>query len=385
MNSKIGLGWLPLILLAILGMSAQPALPIWLSGVGERFHLAPVQTGMIGSLELGCLALASIAWAVIARSERKVVWLYAALALGAVANFAAFAAGSVTQLLVCRALVGLSYGVALTEITRRAALTPNPHRVFALQQLGLVAFLTVYFATVPRVIQSYGPFSPFLYGAALSVLSLLSLIWVPPQTAATRNNRETAGAQPEASGGRRSAIVLALASLTLVFMTQGSIWPYITDAARNSGLRLEALGSILAVGAICNLAAPIAAERLGLRLGRTAPLIAGHAGLGAGILMVALPLGPAWFTVGSVALNLFLLFLMPFFLSTLAALDASGRSAAAAPAFFTVGGAIGPTLGGFVIGKAGMPVLGVLLAIVIGVGLTMQLSASRSITATPAD
>jgi predicted MFS family arabinose efflux permease len=67
---------------------------------------------------------------------------------------------------------------------------------------------------------------------------------------------------------------------------------------------------------------------------------------------------------------------MPFLLNILASLDSSGRSASAAPAFFTLGGAIGPVVAGLLIGKAGIANTGAVLAGVAFCGLLLAILSS---------
>lgn len=365
-------GWIPLVILSALGMSGPPTLPIWLTGAAQLFRLTPSQTGLIASLELGCLALSSIGWAVTARAQRSAAWLVGTLLLAIAGNAASYLATDATGLVIARVIVGLCYGIILSEITRRAARMPDPHRVFTAQQLGLVLFVSAFFATVPGAIAATGPLAPFLYNGALSIAALASLIWLPSSAADPAAHTADSGNGPS-HGKARPA--MALVALGLVYLTQSALWTYITEAARHAGVPLDTLSRLLAIGAVTNLMVPIAAERIGLRWGRVAPLLIGFAGLTTSILLVSLPFGATWFAAGAIGLNLFLLFLTPFLLGALAALDASGRSASAGPAFFTFGGAIGPAAAGLILGGAGMLQLGLAMAGVAILALGLALCA----------
>lgn len=369
MSRKVELALLPLILASTIGFSGVPALPIWLNGAAERFHLTAVQSGMLASLELGCMALASIVAA--ARSYSSRMPLALAIALGVAANLASFLVTEIAPLVTARVLVGISYGVTLADITRRAAQKPDAHRVFALQQFGLVIFATVYFSTVPKLIAMLGPSAPFLYNMVCGALALISLLWLPSVTSAAAASSTTSEASTSAV-----AVGMTFLAITLSFAAQGSLWANIAAAARESGLPLEALGRVLAIGAVLNLVAPLAAMRLAVRWGRTAPLLLGYVGFGLSLLAIALGIGPAWFTAGAIGINVCLLFLTPFLLGTLASLDPSGKGAAAGPAFFNIGAAIGPLAGGLVIGNAGFAVLGVIGAIATACALTLLLAAT---------
>lgn len=378
MSRKLGSEWLPLIFASTLGFSGTPTLPIWLAAAAERFHLTAPQSGLLASLELGCMAFASIASAALAFSSLRP--LAFAIALSIVGNLGSLLATDALTLTAARAVVGLSYGVTLAEITRRAAQMPDPHRVFAMQQLGLVLFATVFFTTAPKLIASLGAPSLFLYNMVMGALALASIAWLPLSTDAS-----VTGASASRAGKRSVAVAMTFVAIVLSFAAYGSLWTYIAEAAKSSGLPLDALSRTLAIGAVANLLAPLAAGRLGLRYGRVTPLLLGYAGFALSMLMIALGLGPAWFAAGAIGLNLFLLFLGPFLLGTLAGLDASGRGAAVGPAFFTIGGAIGPAVGGFVIGNAGFPIMGIIGAMAAGGALGLAwVAGSRIPVAKPA-
>lgn len=363
MSGKLGMGWAPLILGSALGMSSPPALPLWLAGAAERFQLSAQESGLIGSFELGCLALSSIAWAAKTGGNRRGTWLLLAIVMGIIGNLVSFFAPTAPVLILARGLVGLSFGLTLTEITRRAALQPEPHRVFAAQQFGLVLFVATFFATVPMAMARIGPGAPFLYITALGVLALVSMAWLPAEKPVTPSGLPTD--KEAGTRGKRasSAIAMVFGAVAITYLTQSALWTYITAAAKNSGVDVATLGKVLAVGAVLNLLAPIVAGQIGLRLGRIFPLLIGFALLAISILLVASGASPIAFIAGATGLNFALLFVTPFLLGALAALDASGRSAAAGPAFFTIGGAAGPALAGFVIGGLGFGLLGAILAL----------------------
>lgn len=379
MTRRMGLEWLPLILVSTLGFSGTPSLPVWLAGANEQFDLTAFQSGMLASLELGCVASASIASAALSLSSRNRVVLVLAVVLSIAGNLGSFLAADALTLTATRVVVGTSYGLMLADITRRTAQMPDSHRIFAIQQFGLVSFASVFFSTTPMAITSFGPSSPFLYNIALGALALASIMWLSSPTNASDAGGSVAGSAASPGPRASAAVALALVAIALSFMAQASVWTYIAAAAENSGLRLEALARILAIGAIINVLAPIPAERMGLRWGRAAPLLLGYVGLALSILMVALGLGPSWFTAGAIGLNLFLLFLVPFLLGLLAGLDASGRSASAGPAFFMIGGAIGPAVGGLVIGVAGFAMLGAIGAMAVACALALALAAGSRI------
>lgn len=261
MSRKVGSVWAPLILASTLGFSGTPALPIWLTAAAERFQLTAQQSGLLASLELACVALASMIAATLSHSSR--IPLALAIALSVAGNIASFLVTDAESLTAARAVVGLSYGVTLAEITRRAAQMADPHRVFAMQQLGLVLFAAVFFTTTPKLMTAFGPSAPFLYNMTFGALALISLVWLP-------SSSSTPVASTVISRASKSSAALGITflAITLSFAAQASLWANIAVVAKGSGLQLETLTQILAIGAVLNFLAPLAAVRLSVRWGR---------------------------------------------------------------------------------------------------------------------
>lgn len=275
-------------------------------------------------------------------------------------------------LTVARVIAGVALGVTLADITGRAATLPNPQKVFARQQLGLILFIAAFFTTIPFAIAATRPFAPFLYPAAVGLVALAASVWLPE-----RSSKAAAISAGPAIGARRpGAIALALAAIAATYMVQSAVWAYISAAAGGVRLDLSRMGQILAVGAFLNLLAPLALERLGARSGRRVLLTLGFVAMAASALLITLGLGKIPFMLGATGLNFALMFLTPMLLGLLADLDYTGRTAAAGPAFFTIGGAFGPVLGGVIIAAMGMSVLGQVVAAVLLFALALAWAAS---------
>jgi hypothetical protein len=149
-------------------------------------------------------------------------------------------------------------------------------------------------------------------------------------------------------------IVLTLAAPTLVFLTNASVWSYLTSAAARAGIGLTDLSRLLAAGAVVNFLAPLAAAWLGG--GRIQPALAFTVGictLALCVFCVTGPVGPTLFSVGVMFEPFFVMFLVPFYLNQLVQIDPSGKSVAASSAFFMMGAAIGPGFGGVILDTAG--------------------------------
>ena len=219
----------------------------------------------------------------------------------------------------------------------------------------------LFFSNAPLLTTRFGLGAPFLFCAGIGVLTLMTLAWLPDTARVPVSGVTGKGAYS------RHSVTMKLGGAALLFCIQTSLWAYLQPAAASVGMSMTQLSHLLALGAAINLLAPIAAERLGERLGRSLPFLAGFLALGASAFLVAGQVGITAYSVGVVGLSFSTLFLGPFVMASLLRLDSSGGIAAGAPAFFMIGLAIGPALGAAIlnsIGLGGLAAFGVLAALV---------------------
>jgi predicted MFS family arabinose efflux permease len=351
----------PLSLAYALGFFGTTVMPGWIGAMALRYGTSVAHVGLVASLELGCVAIASGLSAIVARSAPGRAPLILAVSVSVLANTSAALAPSLPALALIRGIAGAAHGFILADVTRRAAHTKNPSRVFASQLFALVAMAIVFFANAPVLGARWGFAAAFLFYAAMGALTLVSLIWL--DTAATRHAPRMTGV----GLCSRVSATMQLSGATLLFCIQTSLWAYLQPAATSVGMSMDQLSRLLALGAAINLLAPIAAERLGERIGRTGPFLVGFAVLGTSTFLIAGHVGVSAYAVGVVGLSFSTIFLGPFVMASLLRLDSSGRTAAGASAFFMIGLAVGPALGAFVLNSIG---LGGLAAFGIAAALT---------------
>lgn len=362
--------------LSTLGYSGSMTVPIWLHPTLERFDISVVQGGLLASLELGCIALAAIVTAACPSSGKVFGRLMSALVISLVANVVVATTGQLAIFVGALALLGLSYGVLLAETTRSAARSDNSQRLFFLQQFGLISFAVIFFTSSPKAVAVIGAGAPFMYGVVLAAISLpLARLLPMPEI--------TVGATTSLASHHRMALGMTFLAVVIAFLIQNAIFANIALAAAGANISFEALGNILAAGAIANILAPVAGIRVGLKWGRTLPIVVGYCGLALSVLLLTSQRGVAVFTIGAIGLNLFLLFLYPYLKGLMARLDPSGRGAAAGPAFLMIGSAIGPALGGMIISGTDNKffLLGVLCALAAAVAIVLALGANSRVSA----
>ena len=353
MASNKLLSGIPLSVPYALGFLSSTIMPVWVSSMAQRHSLSLAAVGFIASLELACVALASILSATFLDTRATRRPIATAVIVSILANVAAAGAGTVVLFTLARAVAGLTHGFILSDITRRAAQVGNPQRIFAAQLFAIVVCSIVFFVNAPLLLGVLGAGAPFIFCAALGVLSLATLALLePPQTdQQSRRNLQTQPSVP------RISIILSLAGVSLPFCVQASLWAYLASAADHAGLPLANLATVLAMGAGANLLAPIASDRLSGRVAGGTSLAIGFIGLALSAFLIGGQSSPLWFAAGVVGLPFFNILLGPFLMGVLVKLDGSGKVAAAGQASFMGGLALGPTLGGLVWSQGGVMAL----------------------------
>lgn len=345
---------LPLMITYAVGIMSATYIPVWVGAASMRYGAPASQVGLIGSYGLGAFAVANILTAAV-RSPGPTrvpmtVGLIAAIAL----NFLAATAPSLVIFALALVGAGIANGFLLAEVNARAAASADPPRVFAGQLFVMMVFAAIFFAAAPRLLTVLGPGATFFYCAAASLLALLSVTKLDPKA----SERAAGEARPvfrlSLDGG------LLLAAATLLFIAMNLLLPFLGSEAARTGVPLAAYSKALSLGALVNLAGPILAERL---LRSRAPwVLTMSIGiillLSCDALITTFDSGTAFLT-GVVLLPFFLLVLVPFYLTFLVKADESGKLVTVSPAFFMIGTAVGPGVGGVTLDALGLPGLAV--------------------------
>jgi len=343
-------------LVSLLGLNMMP---LWIGPVMADFAMGEEAAGLLGSVETGAMFLASVAVAgAMARWSRSRTALVG-VALAIVGHAYSATTDVYTELVVGRFVAGTGEGLLMAAGSAAVAASFDPDRLFARTTFvaGLIG-APILFA-LPRATGAYGPAGAFITFAVVSAAFAAFLVWLPPPRA-----------DEEQTPTLRSApnFWLALPIMLSLFVLetgQGAVWAFVAPVAEDAGLSPEALGNILSITTVVGLSGAAFAMWLGTRYGRMVPLIVGIAlnvGASLGLLLMREP-------VAFVAFNLLwvaaFLFVTPYILGALAALDDLGRWTAAGAGLYTLGDAFAPWVGGLVLGRGGF---GMLALLVLGTG-----------------
>lgn len=359
--------WLLLLAVAaglVLANAGGNALPLLLGSLIDELGLEEAGAGALGSLELGGLAAASLVLASrVDRLSRRHLAIAGGLAACAGHGLSALA-GSFPALALARVVAGLGEGATIAAANSAAASARDPDRLFAQATVlsGLVAGATL--VAIPYAIEPWGYPGGFGAIAAISILCVPFLLWLPaiPEGAAAAH----------ALPSRRLLGISALVAMLLFSVGQGALWAFSERIGVAIGFSGEEVGLALGVTTLAGLAGGVIAAALGTRGGRTLLLTVGLGGNVVATWMVVIAGSSELYLAGLLAWGIAFFFTLPYLLGTAAVLDPLGRWTAAAAGVAAVGFAIGPGAAGMMLGSSGYSALGGFV-IACGVGAALSI------------
>ncbi|MGF6177735.1 hypothetical protein [Ensifer sp. 4252] len=150
---------------------------------------------------------------------------------------------------------------------------------------------------------------------------------------------------------------LLFAAIVLYVAVTAGLFAFSGPMGERIGLNTATVGYILTVSTIVSLAGAGAATALNVRWGRAIPISAFCLGYGIVALILCLWKDPVAYSVAVIASAVLYYFSLPYLFGMAAALDRSGRWAAAAGSAYLLGFAAGPFFAGAVIDASGYATL----------------------------
>jgi predicted MFS family arabinose efflux permease len=337
-----------------------------ISGLMEGLTLSERDAGLVASVELLALAATAIAIVPILQrvTYRRICLMAAGLAV--IAQCASIFSTSLAEVTVMRALSGVGagalYAVSLSVVAARSA---NPDRVYSYFQLvwalGSIALFTVG-GQLTTAFAQRGIFALML-GLTLAIAPMLMLI--PASQAKTG-----AGTGAAIPANRASPIlgIMTLLAIGLCLLGSGAIYAFVGPLGERAGLDTNAVGYVLTVATLCGLVGAGAATALNLKWGRMIPLSAVFAGYALVVAVLCLAHNAVVYVTTVIAFVVIYYFSMPYLFGLAAALDRTGRWAAAAGSAFLLGCAAAPLFAGTMIEGAGYTGLAVACVAILLVG-----------------
>jgi predicted MFS family arabinose efflux permease len=360
--------------------------PFMIAGLMDGLSLSERAAGFVASVELLTLAVTAIAIApVLPRySDRRVGLVAVALAL--LAQGASIFSASLSLLTLLRGFAGIGegalYAVSLSVVASRSR---NPDKVYGYFQVAWALGSVALFAMGGQLTAAFAQRGIFALMAGVTLVLAPLLLLIPDARA---NSGE--GAAPDAARTFPTLGIMTLAAIVLYLIVSSAIYAFSAPLGERAGLDTRAVGYALTVATLVGLAGAGAATALNVRWGRMIPISGFFVGFALIVLVLCLSRNPTAYVIALVASVVIYYFSMPYMFGLAAALDRSGRWAAAAGAAYLIGFAAGPLFAGVVIAGAGYAGLALACIAITATawGLTMVVSRRLSGTAraaVPAD
>ncbi|MEU6423830.1 MFS transporter [Streptomyces spiralis] len=357
MSARRPLPW-PLVALFMAGNLAPYLLPTTVGRLESGLPLTATQAGAIGSALL--LSSAAAGFLLASRVDRTGARTLARLGLAlAFLGYGGAALTTVVPAVVAGAMAGGFGSGTLTAVAVSGfAAHRDPHRVTTYGLLCVSALAGALYLTLPHL----GPG----HGLPLAAIALTALaVW--PLTGRLAGpavpDRTVVG---EARLPHRRAGLLLAAAMPCWSLAQNALWGVSGRLGLvQAHLTEVTVGAVFAVALGAGLVGVAGAGVLGTRFGRAVPIGGGTVLIAACIALSASATDLPAFAGGEIAWNLFYPVVQTYVICLAASLDPRGRWAVFVGSAGSLGTAAGPLTGSLLAGRAGFPVMGEVLALLL--------------------
>jgi predicted MFS family arabinose efflux permease len=360
--------------------------PFVISGLIHDFSLSERDAGFVSSIELLTLAVTAIALApALPRlSARRVAFIAVGLTL--VAQGISALAGSLVSFAVLRGLAGIGEGALFAvSLSVVACRSHNPDRLYGYFQIVWALGSVALFALGGELTATFALRGIIALMAAVT-LALVPLLLLVPAGPAPR--RQSVEPYPATNAARLG--VMTLAALVLYLTVSAGVYMFSAPLGQRAGLDTRAVGYALMVASLVGITGAGAAAAIHVRWGRALPITAFCFGIALVTFVLCVTREPTAYVLALIASAVIYYFAVPYLFGLAAAIDPSGRWAAAAGSAFLLGFAAGPVLAGAAIAAldyAGFAAIGIaLIACAWGLALLVErrVSAGAGLAQAPA-
>jgi len=354
------------------------AKPLIVGALIDAYHYSPRQAGLIAGFEMmasgaGALLVSSVG----TRWTRRVV-IRAGAVLGIVGSLAPFVSGDFLALFLLRGLAGFGSGLIAAAVLSTIGRCADPDRTFGLYFIFTYVLAAVFVPVISASILHYGADGSYYMLAALLLTVFASVRFIPDSPIARPTVRGVLPPFPFRQAG------MSLAVSVFFWIGNGAVWAFTERLGLRSGVTAVQIGTILSLGQLASIAGAGTAALVNIRFGRLGPIFAA-------ILLSILSLTmigaqhAALYAAGAVVFSFAWTLFLTYLNGLMSAQDSAGRVVALSVTSQTVGMAIGPSVGGALVGSYGYESI-----VALGIGahllaaaLLVLLVVSRPSEATP--
>lgn len=351
--------------------------PFMISGLLHDFALSEREAGFLASLEFITLAVTAIAIAPsLPRLSCRRIGLVA-VALTSLTQIASAFSASPMAFALLRGLAGIGegalYAVSLSIVACRSS---NPDRVYGYFQLVWALGSVALFSLGGELTSAFGLRGILALMAAVTVVLAPMLLLVPDARAARDDVREA-----DAAAGAPLLGVMTLAAIVLYLTVSAGVYMFSASLGERAGLDTRAVGYALTFASLVGIAGAAAAAAIHVRWGRGIPIAGFCIAFALDVLVLCVTRDPTTYRVALAASVVIYYFSIPYLFGLAAAVDPSGRWAAAAGSAYLLGFAAGPVLAGAAIAATGYTGFAAVCVAIIAVSWGLALIVNRRIGA----
>lgn len=328
----------------VLAFIIQPGI---VQGFVELLGLSDREAGLTASAEMTGVAITAILAAALAHRINWQKALYRCLVIAVIGNVASALVETPTLIALTRFVAGIGHGGVISLSFGAIGLTRQPDRNFALYLTWLLTYGAIGLLLLPTAFDTIGLQGIFWFFAAVCLLSLRAVKYMP-HSADSR-------AEPEPTALEMPLVmkVTALAGVLAYNIGIGIAWAYLFLIGMAGGLGEQSVANALTVSQVAGIAGAAVAVFLAHRLGRITPMTVG---ILAGAACLSLLLGAfdiATYAVAVIGFNCLWNMVLPFILAAAASFDRKGLMTLYAIAMQMIGLGIAPGLAALTLDESG--------------------------------
>ncbi|MDB5365507.1 MAG: hypothetical protein JWM77_1434 [Rhodospirillales bacterium] len=330
-------------------------MPMILGAAADAFQLVPAQIGLLGGCTLiGWVAGTALSFFIVHRLNWRFVATVGTIVAVLGLQLSLHLPG-VAALDLCWFILGLGASLPTCIAFEILGKTANQERYFGTMTLAVVLISAVVLWLFPIFLLSRWGYTGLVFGLSALFLVQIAFTLMVPAGPLHAGERRTVPHQAAISRPAQ----LALVAFLIFFTGESGLWAFLERAGREIAIAPEEIGTILAVlkvvGGIATAMPILIAKRLGDRW----PFVAGFIGTVVAVAILQLSSSSLFYAIGGWIWEFFFTVMFCYTTAAIGRLDRSGRIVVLVPGAIGLGGAIGPTVAGFLkVGTGYLPIYG---------------------------
>ena len=328
--------------------------PVIAAKLVSQFGLSSTEVGGLLSLELGAFSLATVPAYLWLRRVNLVTATRVFTLIAVAGNVASGFVDSYGLLVASRIVTSLAAGSITVIILTLSSKTANPSRAYGLFVTAQLVMGAIILAVFPAVFANANVSAVYWTMAGLALCCLLF-------SGRIDGNALRAGSKAADPGSASARTVrvpklkagLGLAAVILFYISLSGVWSFMAQIAGGANIDLSTTSLILALATVPGIASSMLATFLGDHPKRALFLVLGYVGLTASVAMLVGLTGAVQFALAAILFKFTWTFILPYLLSSISDLDASGQLMNTTNLMIGTGFAVGPLLGGILIEATG--------------------------------